>query len=95
MYKKYGSNSIAYDLENVDDKIYYVFISYGKHVATIDKDKKLILHKWWDYSQTTRRNLYKFIYDFAEYEFQYNLYCTKNKRAFLYKMLEQKQIFFK
>lgn len=74
-----------------------VFQSYKSTIAEIEGGK-LKLHSDFDYSKTTQKHLYLFLNDFwgiLDYEtrrilndFEY----SKNKRAFLQKLIDEKKI---
>lgn len=77
------------------------FQSYKSTIATIDKNGDLTLFTDWDYSHTTLKHLYLFIHDYFCI-LNYNtrglledLECSKNKRAFIQKLIDNKKISFK
>lgn len=43
------------------------FQSYQSKVAYVDKNGKVHLAQWWDYSNTTRKHLYIFLRDYTPY----------------------------
>ena len=77
------------------DKI--IFQSYESTIAKIE-NKKLTLYADFDYSKTTQKHLYLFINDYfccLDYETRTLLQgfeCSKNKRAFLQKLIDQNKI---
>lgn len=74
------------------------FQSYKSTIATIDKNGDLTLFTDWDYSHTTLKHLYLFICDYF-CKLNYNtrdlltdLEYSKNKRAFIQKLIDNKKI---
>lgn len=74
------------------------FQSYESTIATIDKNGDLTLFTDWDYSHTTLKHLYLFIRDYF-CKLNYNtrdllvaLEYSKNKRAFIQKLIDNKKI---
>lgn len=77
------------------------FQSYQSTIATIDKQGNLTLFTDWDYSHTTLKHLYLFIRDYF-CKLNYNtrdlledLEYSKNKKAFIQKLIDNKKISFK
>lgn len=77
------------------------FQSYQSTIATIDKNGNLTLFTDWDYSHTTLKHLYLFIRDYF-CKLNYNtrdlledLEYSKNKKAFIQKLIDNKKISFK
>ena len=75
------------------------FQSYNSIIAKIDKQGTLILGNDWNYSKTTLKHLYLFLEDkkmflcnFIKKELE-GLQDTKNKKAFLQKLIDNKKIF--
>lgn len=78
-----------------------VFQSYDSVVAEIDrKTGELFFGSDWDYSNTTRKHLYKFLNDY-KYAISADLYAMifrrgfedcKNKKQFLQNLIDQKII---
>lgn len=79
-----------YDKNGVS-KVY--FQSYQSLVATYDKKThKLVLSKNWNYSNTTRKHLYLFIYDYVYIEQLRNIEEQKNKAKYIQKLIDNKII---
>lgn len=74
------------------------FQSYKSTIATIDKNGDLTLFTDWDYSHTTLKHLYLFIRDYfcilnhATRDLLVDLEYSKNKRAFIQKLIDNKKI---
>ena len=74
------------------------FQSYQSTIATIDKQGNLTLFTDWDYSHTTLKHLYLFIRDYfciLNYTTRgllEDLEYSKNKRAFIQKLIDNKKI---
>lgn len=77
------------------------FQSYKSTIATIDKQGNLTLFTDWDYSHTTLKHLYLFIRDYfcilnhATRGLLEDLEYSKNKRAFIQKLIDNNKISFK
>ena len=78
------------------------FQSYNSIVAKIDKKGTLILGSCWNYSKTTLKHLYLFINDyfyllgdFAQNLFGYEFTNSKNKKAYIQKLIDNEKIFIK
>lgn len=74
-----------------------VFQSYDSTIAEI-VNGRLVLHTDFDYSKTTQKYLYLFIqdyycnFDYNTREILCNLQYSKNKRAFLQNLIDNKKI---
>ena len=78
------------------------FQSYNSIIAKIDKKGTLILGNDWNYSKTTLKHLYLFINDyftllgdFAQKLFGYEFHISKNKKAYIQKLIDNEKIFIK
>lgn len=87
-----------------EDKIFYLY-SYKTLIAKvnnvyaigdkINNDYGLYLSAYWDYSQTTLKQLYEFIGDYTTQRddtnntVAYMLMNSKNKKAYLQKLIEK------
>ena len=75
------------------------FQSYNSIIAKIDRQGTLIFGNDWNYSKTTLKHLYlfledekMFLCDFIKKELE-GLQNTKNKKAFLQKLIDNQKIF--
>lgn len=74
------------------------FQSYKSTIANIDKNGDLTLFTDWDYSHTTLKHLYLFIRDYfcklnyTTRDLLIELEYSKNKRAFIQKLIDNKKI---
>lgn len=73
--------------------------SYNSIVAKIDNKGTLILGNDWDYSKTTLKHLYLFINDyfnflcdFTQKLFGYEFNNSKNKKAYIQKLIDSDKI---
>lgn len=81
-----------------DEKI--AFQSYDSTIAIYDRKKCLLtLGRNWDYSTTTSKYLYMFIYEYTYIKdeeencfIDYRLNNTTNKRAYIQKLIDRKVI---
>lgn len=78
------------------------FQSYNSIIAKIDKKGTLTLGDDWDYSKTTLKHLYLFINDyfnllgdFTQKLFGYEFNNSKNKKAYIQKLINDEKIFIK
>lgn len=78
------------------------FQSYDSIIAKIDKKGTLILGDDWNYSKTTLKHLYLFINDyfyilgdFTQKLFGYEFNNSKNKKAYIQKLIDKEKIFIK
>ena len=78
------------------------FQSYNSIIAKIDKNGTLKLGNDWDYSKTTLKHLYLFINDyfnllgdFTQKLFGYEFNSSKNKKAYIQKLIDNEKIFIK
>lgn len=75
------------------------FQSYNSIIAKIDKNGTFWLGNDWNYSKTTLKHLYLFINDyfnllgdFTQKLFGYEFNTSKNKKAFLQKLIDNDKI---
>lgn len=75
------------------------FQSYNSIIAKIDKNGTFWLGNDWNYSKTTLKHLYLFINDyfnllgdFTQKLFGYEFNISKNKKAFLQKLIDNGKI---
>ena len=74
------------------------FQSYSSTIATINNDGVLKLYNDWDYSKTTLKHLYLFLFDYLYLlnqktrELIQGLQYSKNKRKEIQKLIDTKQI---
>lgn len=65
--------------------------SYDSIIAKIDNSGELTLYEDWDYSQTTRKHLYLFLYDYC-----YSIYSlisgSNNKRQKIESLIQEGRI---
>lgn len=78
------------------------FQSYNSVIAKIDKKGTLILGNDWNYSKTTLKHLYLFINDYfyalgdcAQKLFGDEFNSSKNKKAYIQKLIDNEKIFIK
>lgn len=78
------------------------FQSYNSIIAKINKEGTLILGNSWNYSKTTLKHLYLFINDYFNYLgdftqklFGYEFTNSKNKKAYIQKLIDDEKIFIK
>ena len=78
------------------------FQSYNSIIAKIDKNGTLWLGSDWNYSKTTLKHLYLFINDyfneledFTQKLFGYEFNASKNKKAYIQKLIDDEKIFIK
>ena len=76
------------------------FQSYDSLIARIDKKGILELSNRWDYSKTTLKHFYifldeyfSFLGDFTQKLFGYEFNNSKNKRAYIQKLIDNGKIF--
>lgn len=73
-----------------------VFQSYDSTIAIYDENKQTLkLGKWWDYSHTTRKHLYIFLYRFCcGVDGVYDALYSTNKRKAIQELINKKIIKF-
>ncbi len=77
----------------IKDKKNLYFQSYDSLIAKYNKETgKLTLFKDWDYSNTTRKHLYLFIFDYVQGDISNPIYYAKNKRRAILDLMKQKKI---
>ena len=75
-----------------------IFQSYNSEIAKIGDSGELVLGIDWDYSNTTLKHLYLFLYDYyfkLNKEIQEVLNCLNqkpNKKAYIQKLIDNKKI---
>ena len=77
----------------ITDKEEKYFQSYDSLVAKVDRFGDLTLYSDWDYSNTTRKHLYMFLYEYC-YRVYSEIYRSKNKRKEIERLIKEQVIKF-